>query len=155
MVSEEERVAGGRGNNGHVGAGAEMNGAVRRVLDRAAPVGEAVARAIGSAEEERAGVETGGELALHDLEVALPLLGEGGGGVGFFAAAEVDEGEGGGVAGGVEEGGGVGTKDCGDRHGGRVVPVPEWEGEGGVVEELAEDSLVEVEVGAVPWEEMP
>ncbi|CAL9145788.1 unnamed protein product [Musa hybrid cultivar] len=43
----------------------------------------------------------------------------------------------------------------GERHAVLGVPVPEWDGEGVVVDELAEDPLVEVEVVAVPGEEDP
>ncbi|CAL9113028.1 unnamed protein product [Musa acuminata var. zebrina] len=46
-------------------------------------------------------------------------------------------------------------EDGGERHAVLGVPVPEGDGEGVVVDELAEDPLVEVEVVAVPGEEDP
>lgn len=92
---------------------------------------------------------------MHELKIAFPLLGEGVGSVVSFAAAEISEFEADGEASRVEEGGGSILIDGWNAHAGKGVPVPKWEGEGCVIDEFSQYSLIEVEVGAVPCEKMP
>lgn len=54
----------------------------------------------------------------------------------------------------VEGRGGV-IEKSGEHHSGGVVPVPEWQSEGWIADQFAQDSLVEVEVPSVEGEEEP